>query len=249
METFGQRLTRLMNSQKPKRATQKEIAELAGVAYQSVQRWQKDIAKPETEKVKILSEHFGVSADYLLFGTESKTPVSEFTYTGVPLAYENNDDLLSENPEPLFFVDLSPNLGMACGEGYENEENPGTIKFPFFLRSFQKAGVNDPSKAVIGYAEGESNAPAIPHHAAIGIDRGCTRLINKETYLISLDGGERLKQIINMGEGRIMLRSHNPDKELYPDEILTTEEMVERQFIIRGRMFWCSWLNPPGNNI
>lgn len=249
METFGQRLTRLMNSQKPKRATQKEIAALAGVAYQSVQRWQKDIAKPETEKVKILSEHFGVSADYLLFGTEPQKTVSEFTYQGVPLAYESNEDLMAEEPEPLFFVDLVPDLGMACGEGYVNEENPSTIKFPFFLRSFKKAGVDDPSKTVVGYAEGESNAPVIPHHSAIGIDRGCTRIINKETYLLTLDGYERLKQIINMGEGRIMLRSHNPDKELYPDEVLTTEEMLERQFIVRGRMFWCSWLNPPGNNI
>lgn len=247
METFGQRLTRLMNSQKPKRATQKEIAALMGVAYQSVQRWQKDISMPETEKLKPLSEHFGVSVDYLLSGTERQT--NEFTYQGVPIAYEDNNDLKAEETEPLFFVDLVPDLGMACGDGYANNENSAAIKFPFFLRSFRKAGVDDPTKTVVGYAEGESNAPVIPHHAAIGIDRGCTKIINKETYLLTLDGHERLKQIINMGEGRIMLRSHNPDKDLYPDEVLTTEEMLERQFIVRGRMFWCSWLNPPRNNI
>jgi repressor protein len=247
METFGQRLTRLMNSQKPKRATQKEIAELVGVAYQSVQRWQKDIAKPEMDKIKILSEHFDVSADYLMFGTQAEKG-SEFTIRGAPLVYESDDDFTEEEKDELYFVDFAPSFAMACGDGQENYEPDQHIKFPFFLRSLRKAGVQDPSQTLIGYAEGESNAPTIPHGAAVGIDKGSTRIQNKETYLLTIDGGERLKQVINMGEGRIMLRSHNPDKDLYPDEILTTEEIIERQFVVRGRMFWCSWLKPVGKN-
>lgn len=255
LETLGQRLAHLMNNQKPKRATQKEIAAVCGVKYQSVQRWLKDETNPDTDNIRKLSEHFGVSADYLLFGESEQATTgqaadprrhgSEFTAAGTLWAYDDIGDLEDgEEDDELYFVDFTPNLLMDCGNGYVNDEEQLKIKFPFYLRSLHKAGVQDPSKVVVGYANGESNAPTIPHKAAIGIDKGCTRIYHEEVYLITIEGEERLKQIINMGEGRFMLRSLNPDKEFYPDEILTAEDMFNKQFVVHGRMFWVSWLKP-----
>ena len=37
----------------------------------------------------------------------------------------------------------------------------------FYMNSLRKAGVQDPDKVIVGYADGESNAPSIPDHAVI----------------------------------------------------------------------------------
>ena len=46
--------------------TQEEMAERCAVTRQPISKWEADIALPETEKLLILSEIFGVSLDTLL---------------------------------------------------------------------------------------------------------------------------------------------------------------------------------------
>lgn len=46
--------------------TQEEMAERCAVTRQSISKWEADIALPETEKLLMLSEIFGVSLDTLL---------------------------------------------------------------------------------------------------------------------------------------------------------------------------------------
>ncbi len=46
--------------------TQEELAAICNVSRQSISKWEADIALPETEKLLILGETFGVSMDILL---------------------------------------------------------------------------------------------------------------------------------------------------------------------------------------
>lgn len=57
--------------------TQEAFAELIMVSRQAVQKWEKNVSLPDTEKLVRISKIFNVSTDYLL-GTENFNPAEEF---------------------------------------------------------------------------------------------------------------------------------------------------------------------------
>lgn len=57
---------KIIELRKANRMTQEELASICNVSRQSVSKWEADIALPETEKLLILGETFGVSMDILL---------------------------------------------------------------------------------------------------------------------------------------------------------------------------------------
>ncbi|MCI5954719.1 MAG: helix-turn-helix domain-containing protein [Lachnospiraceae bacterium] len=61
--TTGEKIAML---RKGKGITQEQLAEILGVARQSVSRWEMDLAFPETEKLIRLSKLFSCSIDFLL---------------------------------------------------------------------------------------------------------------------------------------------------------------------------------------
>ena len=54
---------------KQKRITQMELAEELNVSRQAISRWEVGAAVPSTDNLKVLSELYGVSVDYLLNDT------------------------------------------------------------------------------------------------------------------------------------------------------------------------------------
>lgn len=57
---------KIVRLRKSRSMTQEEMAERCAVTRQSISKWEADIALPETEKLLMLSEIFGVSLDTLL---------------------------------------------------------------------------------------------------------------------------------------------------------------------------------------
>lgn len=58
--------TKLASLRKKKGLTQLELAEKLNVSRQAISRWEVGAAVPSTDNLKILSELYGVSVDYLL---------------------------------------------------------------------------------------------------------------------------------------------------------------------------------------
>ncbi len=116
-----------------------------------------------------------------------------------------------------------------------------TDVFPFSRSELRKAGVQDESKAVVGTIHGERNAPTIPDGATVGIYTADTEITHEGRYLLTVNGQERISQILRLEGDRFMLRSDNPDKELYPDEIYDSDRVEAEQVTILGRLFWVSW--------
>jgi len=58
--------TKLTSLRKQKGLTQLELAEILNVSRQAVSRWEAGSAVPSTDNLKILSDLYGVSVDYLL---------------------------------------------------------------------------------------------------------------------------------------------------------------------------------------
>lgn len=57
---------KLVSLRKAKEFTQMKVAEELDVSRQAVSRWESGSALPSTENLKVLSELYGVSVDYLL---------------------------------------------------------------------------------------------------------------------------------------------------------------------------------------
>ena len=67
--TFGEKLQSLRQKAG---MSQDMLAEQLNVSRQAVSRWERDETMPETEKVVLIADLFGVSTDYLLRRTEEK---------------------------------------------------------------------------------------------------------------------------------------------------------------------------------
>ena len=61
--TLGEKLLKM---RKARGWSQEELAERVGVSRQAVSRWEADSAKPDADKLIVLCDLLGVSADYLL---------------------------------------------------------------------------------------------------------------------------------------------------------------------------------------
>ena len=61
--TMGEKI---LNMRKAREWSQEELADRAGVSRQAVSRWESGSAKPDADKIIILCDLFGISADYLL---------------------------------------------------------------------------------------------------------------------------------------------------------------------------------------
>ena len=71
--TFGEKLQSLRQKAG---MSQDALAEQLNVSRQAVSRWERDETMPETEKVVLIADLFGVSTDYLLRQTEKKQTAS-----------------------------------------------------------------------------------------------------------------------------------------------------------------------------
>ena len=61
--TMGEKI---LNMRKARGWSQEELADRVGVSRQAVSRWESGSAKPDADKIIVICDLFGISADYLL---------------------------------------------------------------------------------------------------------------------------------------------------------------------------------------
>lgn len=115
---FGERLRKLREEIK---LSQLELSEYLNISQQALSKWENNIAQPDNNSLKILSNKFNVSTDYLLGisdnrnpsnGLYTKTITDEDGYsieikTEVPfneLPKEKQQDMIDTGMEKLFEV-------------------------------------------------------------------------------------------------------------------------------------------------
>ena len=91
---------KIVRLRKSRSMTQEEMAERCAVTQQSISKWEADIALPETEKLLMLSEIFGVPLDTLLRDERTLDAVRENPQCG-PNAEKSDDEgiLIKESLE------------------------------------------------------------------------------------------------------------------------------------------------------
>lgn len=91
--------TKIMNLRKEKHFTQPYLAELLGISYMTVRRWETGKSKPSLDQINHLAEVLNVPAQYLIGFTDNPEPKTALTHDIQALADGiSNEDIDLEAP-------------------------------------------------------------------------------------------------------------------------------------------------------
>lgn len=153
------------------------------------------------------------------------------------LAASVNHDA-SLNPYNLVKIPILDARAM-CGSGAYNDDNPEILGFHEFPEEYLRnkgLPVNGDGVYIIS-SDGDSMAPTIPDKTPLLVntkEKDFDSLITGKVYVFCANGSVVCKRVFINLDGTIVLRSDNPDKSTYPDQVVTRN--VFDDFSVIGRL-------------
>ncbi|HBO1051444.1 TPA: helix-turn-helix transcriptional regulator [Pseudomonas aeruginosa] len=161
-------------------------------------------------------------------------PAPDITDTLEPIhPWDDGTPLDDDEVEIPFYKEVE----MAAGAGRNPGQEIKGRKLRFSYATLRAAGV-DPAAAICTRVGGNSMEPLISDGATIGVDTATKHITDGEIYAIKHDDLLRVKFVYRLPGGGVRLRSYNRDE--YPDEEYTPEEMRSQQISVIGWVFWWS---------
>lgn len=205
--------------------TQEETAKAIDEFPQTITNWKKrGVSKAGALKA---AAAFGVSANWVLKGDGEKnsnnvTKVVEWD-TDTPV---DNDEV-----EIPFYKEVL----VSCGSGSLAEMvGNETRKLRLSKSTLRQYGV-DASNAYALTAFGNSMSPVINNGATVYVDVGRTNIVDGKIYAINHGGLFKFKYLYRMPKGGVRIVSENKDE--YPEEILSADEIMEQEFCVVAYAF------------
>ena len=196
------------------------------------------IAEPSDRNLCKIAEYFNISTDRLRGrGDPAVLPMADIE----PRHPELHDICLWDDDTPVAEDEVSipflRQVELAAGSGRFAIEESERAKLRFGKRSLRHNGVEfDQAKCVT--VRGDSMLPVLRDGATVGVNAGkrsMDELIDGDLYAINHNGQLRVKQLYRLPSG-LRLRSFNRDE--YPDEDYSYNDLEEEQFVILGHVFW-----------
>jgi phage repressor protein C with HTH and peptisase S24 domain len=124
----------------------------------------------------------------------------------------------------------------ACGDGYYNGEHIEVKNELAFRKSWLKETSLQEKHLSIITAHGDSMWPTINEGAILLLNSQFGRLESGKVYALLHNGEVRVKRLFAEFTGAWRIASDNPNKTLYPDNLVDAEAMSGLQII--GRVVW-----------
>lgn len=137
------------------------------------------------------------------------------------------------------YVPFLKEVELSAGSGIAVIEPSPHQKLRFGKMTLRRQNVQ-PSEAVCVMVSGNSMEPVLPHGSTVGVDQGCTGVTDGKMYAINHGGQLRVKTLYRLPGGGIRMRSYNRDE--HPDEEYTASEMISKDILVLGKVFWYSVL-------
>jgi phage repressor protein C with HTH and peptisase S24 domain len=190
-------------------ATRVEAAEIAAVTPEHLASYIAGRAKPPFELIARLARAKGISLDWLATGE------------GVSSA---------EEAEPEGFVPIAFH---ADGESRYGAEESADAPFAF-SRAWLRTEVKAPEdKLRVVIHRGNANEPAIRDGDAMLVDISVDRIAEDAFYVFARDGRLQAKFVETYIDGRVALKSRNPD---FETQLLTADDAARLN--VFGRVRW-----------
>jgi phage repressor protein C with HTH and peptisase S24 domain/DNA-binding XRE family transcriptional regulator len=234
--------------------TQTDLARKLNITPQSVQAWESGRSVPRALMLADISEATGIPMMDLVssvggvsgigptlaqvaqeMNSKASAPESNAEMIGPIDVWDDDTPLDSDEVSVPFLKEVE----LSAGHGRTSIEVNTKRKLRFGKATLRNQGVQF-DKAVCVTVNGESMAPMLPDGSTIGVDTGSTVVKDGKTYAINQGGHLRVKTLHRLPNGGIKMRSFN--REEYPDEEYSLEEMEQRDIHIIGRVFWSSVL-------
>lgn len=196
--------------------TQQELAKKAGLTQATISDIERG-RNQTTIEAPTLAKALGVSVDYLLLGKE--------------MEYEP----VIATDEDFAFIPFY-DAHASCGNGYHNGDHVVIKGELAFKRTWLKAeGLKENDLAIIT-AKGESMWPTISEGAILLINSAYNRIESGKVYALLHNDEVRVKRLFVGFGGDCRIASDNPNKTLYPDDVVSSEALDGLKII--GRVVW-----------
>lgn len=229
-------LDTVMKQEKPMHPTVERLLKASGMSQeetakaidefpQTITNWKKrGVSKAGALKA---AAKFGVAANWILKG-EGKKEESNITKV---VEWDSETPLDNDEVEIPFYKEIL----VSCGSGSLAEMvGNETRKLRLSKATLRQYGV-DASNAYALTAFGNSMSPVINNGATVYVDVGRTNIVDGKVYAINHGGLFKFKYLYRMPKGGVRIVSEN--KEEYPEETLTAEEIMDQEFCVVAYAF------------
>ncbi len=234
---------RLKESRKKANKTQLDVAEavkMSQPAYQALEsgRNQKSAFLP------LIADFLGVDPYWLTTGNISQTFYSEPTIHELPpkgdirfapIEFRSAD---TKGRSGNVRIPIYKDVKASCGAGIENLLEDASDYFEIDPNLLKLMGVeSNPKHLKIIYSAEYSMYPTVAPNSPLFVDvsdRDPNTLKNGNVYVFTHNHELRMKRIfVSYGSQTVKLTSDNPDKNRYPDEFISNEQLNEINFVGR----------------
>jgi len=229
-------LDTVMKQEKPMHPTVERLLQASGMSQeetakaidefpQTITNWKKrGVSKAGALKA---AAKFGVAANWILKG-EGKKEESNITKV---VEWDAETPLDNDEVEIPFYKEVL----VSCGSGSLAEMvGNETRKLRLSKATLRQYGV-DASNAYALTAFGNSMSPVINNGATVYVDVGRTNIVDGKVYAINHGGLFKFKYLYRMPKGGVRIVSENKDE--YPEEVLTAEEIMDQEFCVVAYAF------------
>ncbi|MGL4588440.1 MAG: LexA family transcriptional regulator [Acinetobacter ursingii] len=205
--------------------TQEETAKLIDESPQTITNWKRrGVSKAGALKA---ASKFNVSANWILTGNGEKDSAD---ITKV-VEWDSSTPVDDDEVEVPFYKEVL----VSCGSGSLAEIiGNETRKLRLSKATLRQYGVES-SNAYALTAFGDSMTPIINNGATVYVDVGRTSIVDGKIYAINHGGLFKFKFLYRMPKGGVRIVSANKDE--YPEEILTAEDIMDQDFCVVAYAF------------
>lgn len=215
---------------------QVDLIDKYGFSKGTVSKWVSGVNTPNGINLTKLASILKVSESWIVSGTES--PLYPMDEKG-QFKMANIEFRKPDNTKPLVKIPVYRDVKASCGDGIENflenvsdymEIDPNILKM-FGIQA-------KPENLKIIYSEDYSMSPTVSPDSPLFVDVGDkdpSAIKNGDVYVFTHNYHLRMKRIfISYGDNKtVRLVSDNPDKNKFPDEYISREQLNEINFVGR----------------
>ena len=227
---------RILMRMKELNLQQVDLIGATGLSKGTVSKWISGINTPSGKSITSLARALKTSPEWILDGVitpeKSNADIAQME-VGI---YQDGDPV----PDGYVAIDYYDDVYVSAGNGYLNLEKPSNNKMLFPIDLIKECNV-EPATTKVIHVRGESMFPKLKDGQAISIDMSARTIYDGEIYAFQVGDDTKIKYLFNwneQGKGGFKAVSANSDKNQFPDEYYSPDQIESEGISILGQYWW-----------